>query len=224
MTVHVSDRQHGRNGPQGAPLRRRRKEAPRSPTWRCDVCRKDNSRERDTCGTVGCPGTRPAGRTKAHGWNDAKRAWICSSCFAWHDRKPRGCINPACAAPRSGMLYFPSKGQGQRYMALYQRQRAGVVRGLQHHPEYALCCPTPDGGFATVGVYQADTTYEELTEQRDPDGQLPLAGARREVWVRVVEDFKPKAEEARDPKFLWKKAHFEAQYGIEIRVTTDPGE
>lgn len=93
-------------------------------------------------------------------------------------------------------IVFDSKAELQRYAVLKQKQAAGAISGLQVHPIYPLHA---DGG-KLVGFYEADFWY------RDGDG------------APVVEDVKG----VRTELFRWKKAHFEAQYGMEITETIRP--
>ena len=161
------------------------------------------------------PAAARRGGHRTDGYQLSRRVWICRLCMAWHDRKPAGCYAP-CQAGKKDMLYFGSKGEGQRFMALYRRQQYGQIRDLRHHPRYDLVAPTPNGGGEVIGIYEADSTYLEPPAGAYSD-QLDLR-ATAERWERVVEDYKPAREESRDVLFRWKKRHFEAQYGITIRI------
>jgi len=162
-------------------------------------------------GRSGAPGG--AFRSRLEGANRSRRVWICPSCRRWHNPEHRGeGVRPGRPAACAGcgerqLLFFDSTGEAQHFMRLWMLQDHGRVRGLKHHPRFALVCPLPGGrGVHVVGHYEADVEYEEL----EASGQ----------WAHVVEDFKPKSESAQDPLFKWKRRHVEAQYGIRIRIIT----
>lgn len=139
--------------------------------------------------------------SRLQGYGKAQHAWICTACRAWHETRPKECGHKACT---SGLFWhFDSKVEGFRYAALLMQQDHGLIESgtLVHHKRYPLCAPHPRG-LAPVefAYYEADSSYT-------------LASG-----VRVVEDVKPRAEQAQDPLFVHKRKHFEAQYGITLTI------
>lgn len=169
-------------------------------------------------------GSSPARARRGHrydGYSRAERVWLCRLCTAWHDEKPKECIAPDCTAGKKDMLFFGSRGEAQRFIKLMTDQSYGLVRGLEHHPRYDLAVPTPSGAFAVIGVYEADSYYQERTDLAQAGGgDLIEAAGAGPAWRDVVEDFKPVDPRALDRSFEWKRKHFEAQYGIPIRIMT----
>lgn len=150
-------------------------------------------------------GARQAGpfATRNAGFALKNRAWICIACRAWHDVKPKGCINPNCTSGK--FLHFDSKVEAQRFAQLWMLQDHGRIAAgtLVHHPRYDLCAPDPRGGAPlAVAYYEADSTYV------------------RDTGARVVEDVKPRADLAQDPVFKIKRRWFEAQYGLAITIVS----
>jgi len=150
--------------------------------------------------------------TRLEGANRSRKVWVCPACRRWHNPERRGeGKRPgrpvACrGCGEKQLLFFDSTGEAQHFMRLWLLQDHDRVRGLKHHPRFALVCPARAGGLHVVGHYEADVEYEE----RDRAGE----------WQHFVEDFKPKSEEAQDPLFKWKRRHVEAQYGIRIRIVS----
>ncbi len=87
-------------------------------------------------------------------------------------------------------VYFPSKKEAKRYGALKLMVQAGEIESLTLHPRFALCV-----NGVRLGYYVADSRYID-----------------RRTGQVVVEDVKG----WRTEMYLWKKKHFEAQYGIAI--------
>lgn len=100
-------------------------------------------------------------------------------------------------------IRFHSTKEASRYRELKLLVHAGSIRALELQPKFALRAPRHDYNCASriVGEYRGDFRYEELTE----------AGWR---WAVVVEDVKGMDT----PLSKWKRRHFEAQYGIEVRI------
>jgi hypothetical protein len=103
-------------------------------------------------------------------------------------------------------IRFHSKKEAARYVELTLREKAGEIARLKRQQYFELRVPLTDlrgdvrdlRRVAVIGNYVADFTYDELTV---------------EATRFVVEDVKG----FRTPQYRWKKKHFEAQYGIEIR-------
>lgn len=91
-------------------------------------------------------------------------------------------------------IRFDSKREGRRYCELRVLERAGDISALRRQPKYVLITEGVE-----VGQYVGDFEYV------DKSGTL------------VTEDIKSPAT-ARIRLFAWKKKHFAAQYGREIRV------
>lgn len=98
-------------------------------------------------------------------------------------------------------LRWHSRGEYARWQELKLLERAGVISQLDRQSPFALHAPmlqrTPHvGGLAYLGKFVADFVYTESGE-------------------KIVEDWKGYI-----PAFSqWKMAHFEAEYGIKIRIT-----
>lgn len=196
MTVHLSARQYGPRGPRGHPVNRNR-------AWLCSTCGRENPPGSDQCRTIGCPGPQAgAGGHRTGGYAKRKPAWICIVCRAYHEVRPRECIDPACTNAQSRketrFLFCDSKVEALRFLELWAKQDHGEIANgtLVHHPRFELCTPDPQGGPPVVASsYTADSSY-----RRASDGVL------------VVEDVKPERAEAIDPVFRLKRRWFEAQY------------
>ena len=85
--------------------------------------------------------------------------------------------------------YFASKKEANRYQTHQLALKSGLITDLRLQTPFAL-----NVGTTTIGYYRADFTYQEN-------------------GVMVVEDVKG----YRPAFYIWKKKHFEAQYGIPIR-------
>lgn len=103
---------------------------------------------------------------------------------------------------------FKSKKEARRYVGLRMLERAGQVKGLKRQVRIDLLVTRPDGLKQKIGVYVADFTYQERVGL---DGPLEVGG----IWVTIIEDAKGYAEDL----YKWKKAHVEAQLGVQIRET-----
>ena len=112
-------------------------------------------------------------------------------------------------------ITFDSAKEARRWTELLMLAKAGDVRNLQRQYNFALCAPVIEGGFKdintgqivgrrVIGTYRADFVYEQSDR-----------GYGGIVWRFVVEDVKG----VRTDMYLWKKRHFEAQYGITILET-----
>lgn len=142
--------------------------------------------------------------TRADGYQRKRRVYVCLACRAWNEgARPAECIDPHCSS--GTFLRMDSVVEAQRFMALWLMQDAGtIVPGtLTHHPRYPLITLGPDGKPIAVRVYEADSTY-----------------VRAACGTRVVEDVKPRADQAQDPVFRLKRAWFEAQYGLPITIVS----
>ena len=110
-------------------------------------------------------------------------------------------------------IRFASQREAARYSELRLLEKAGEIRGLLLQPRFELRAALTLADISRerdpvlVGYYVGDFAYEERAAPRG----APLA-LRRE-WRPVVED----AKGFRTPLYRWKKKHFEAQYGIQIR-------
>jgi hypothetical protein len=89
-------------------------------------------------------------------------------------------------------IRFHSKKEANRYSELKLLQKAGEISNLALQPSWPLRC-----GDKTIGKYVGDFAYNP----------------KEHPWTWVVEDVKG----MKTPLYRWKKKHFEAQYGIEIR-------
>lgn len=104
---------------------------------------------------------------------------------------------------------FDSAREARRWVELKALEHAGQIARLKRQQAFELITITtnirgdvqePIDRVHVVGHYVADFTYDELTP----------AATRF-----VVEDSKG----MRTQTYTWKKRHFEAQYGIQIRET-----
>jgi hypothetical protein len=101
-----------------------------------------------------------------------------------------------CSASGLYGISFDSAWEAQRYEELLNMERSGLINDLGVHVPFALDVYALDGRSVRVGAYVADFRYWR-------DG------------VMVIEDAKGKATR-QNPLYLWKKSHFELQYGIRI--------
>lgn len=93
-------------------------------------------------------------------------------------------------------ISFPSKWEGQRYGELLMMERQNLIKDLSVHVPFSLDVTTPAGAMVRIGCYIADAVY--------------WRGERM-----LIEDSKGAATR-KHPLYLWKKAHCEQQYGVEI--------
>lgn len=103
-------------------------------------------------------------------------------------------------------IVFDSKREAARYVELKTLEKAGRIHSLirqQKRPllVYAKNAPSSHP-LQKIGDYIMDFLYCECDYPHDCKGTKP-----------VVEDVKG----FKTPMYRWKKKHFEAQYGIQIR-------
>lgn len=91
---------------------------------------------------------------------------------------------------------FGSKWELQRWGELQEQQAAGLIGELRHQVAFALHAMGPLGDFGRIGSYVADFVY------------------RRSEQL-VVEDTKS-APTRQSPIYVWKRKHFEIEYGLRI--------
>lgn len=93
--------------------------------------------------------------------------------------------------------WFDSKWEAQRYGELLIMEREGIIRDLEVHVPFSLDVMAPGGQWVRIGAIIVDFRY----------------------WrhdASVVEDTKSRATR-KHPLYVWKKDHFAAQYGLQIR-------
>lgn len=95
---------------------------------------------------------------------------------------------------------FDSRWEAQRYRELSNQLLLGQIHSLIIQPEFALEAWTAQGPVR-IGAYIADFTYWR---------HVPTS-----KHIFVVEDDKSAATK-RDKVYVWKRKHFEAQYGMAI--------
>jgi len=91
-------------------------------------------------------------------------------------------------------IRFASKKEAKRYAELKMLHSAGHILSFNMQVRFALTVTRKDGDIVKVGEYVPDFVYIRNGEH-------------------VIEDTKG----FRTPLYKWKKKHFEAQYGVEIR-------
>ncbi len=94
-------------------------------------------------------------------------------------------------------ITFDSKWEAQRYGELLLMEREGIITGLEVHVSFSLDVMTKLGEWVRIGAIEVDFRY----------------------WrgdAAVIEDTKSVITR-RHPLYLWKKNHFEVQYGMKIR-------
>lgn len=164
--------------------------------------------------------SRPSAARPAHKYH-ARGCWVTDDqqrlddaavhalwCRTVHAMKPKALTVQERAkanawARGKGWARFASEREAKRWQELSLLMRAGSVRNLTRQVRYALSVQRPDGLAEVIGYYVADYVYEERHAIAD------------RVWVSVVEDCKG----FRTAEYRWKKRHFRAQYGIDIRET-----
>lgn len=93
-------------------------------------------------------------------------------------------------------ISFASKAEARRHGELKLMERAGQITLLSRHSRYPLTvAPTNASEPVKIGDYEDDFSYRDVR-----------------LHCTVIEDVKGFAT----PLYLWKKKHFEAQYGIKI--------
>jgi hypothetical protein len=117
----------------------------------------------------------------------------------------------AATAKRYGVtgLYFHSKAEALRWIALLTQQDAGLICDLKRQHHFPLHVMNAAGLKQRVTVYIADFTYWEdgvfVVEDKKPVGAVVRLGRRTVPF--------------RDPVYSLKKKMFEAEYAITIRET-----
>jgi hypothetical protein len=117
-------------------------------------------------------------------------------------------------------VYFQSKAEALRWIALNQLLRAGHVRDLERQVRYPLHVVNPEGLKVKVATWTADFVYKEKRPVGPNDAQFfraePLGTTGIVVsgyaWFEVIEDVKGHPEDA----YLLKRKMFEAEYGKTI--------
>lgn len=94
-------------------------------------------------------------------------------------------------------IKFDSKWEAQRYTELLMMERADLIRDLSVHIPFALEVRDPGGNMIRIGAYVADFVFWRTETQQ------------------IVEDAKSLATR-KLPLFVWKRSHFEMQYGLRI--------
>lgn len=126
--------------------------------------------------------------SKSDAMNRAKRRHVCLDCCHHQAAVYKQC--PECGS--KNRQYFMSEAEHKRGMLLLTLQRAGTISKVRFQPRFDLKV-----NDIKIGTYTADVEYY-----------------LNDVWT--VEDTKP-------PNFIDKFAlhkikHFEAQYGITVRI------
>ena len=122
----------------------------------------------------------------------AKARHVCLSCRYWQPQIYKEC--PQCGS--KDRQYFMSESEHHRGMMLMTKQDAGTISGLEFQPIF----PLHVNGIK-IGKYIADYCYIEN-------------------GVKVVEDRKGSAKHI-EPLSKWKMAHFKAEYGQTVKITSD---
>lgn len=133
-------------------------------------------------------------RSKQEGFDAAHRGWLCTDCKADITVKSKHC--PECGS--FSLVYFMSKREKLRASQLLMLQSAGTITRLRLQPRFSL-----DVNGKKLGHYVADADYYEGSEY-------------------VVEDTKP--EKWQDPFSKWKIRHFQAQYGVQVKIPKEKAE
>jgi hypothetical protein len=95
-------------------------------------------------------------------------------------------------------ITFDSKAENGRYNTLLGRQSCGVISGLKTHVRYPLVAPAMGfGEEKLVGYYEVDFEYVLVSKRK-----------------LISEDYK--GHDTAISK--WKRKHFAAQYGREVRI------
>lgn len=134
------------------------------------------------------PGNKHGFKSKLDGMSRAKRRHVCLDCCHHQPEAYKDC--PQCGS--RNRQYFMSEAEHQRGMLLLTLQRAGTISRLRFQPRYDLIV-----NGLKIGVYTADVEYYEGD-------------------ILVCEDTKPK--NFIDAFAAHKMKHFEAQYGLTIRI------
>lgn len=97
-------------------------------------------------------------------------------------------------------IRFDSKRESIRYHALRLLEKSGDIRNLRRQVRFDLHADGPFG-VKKIGSWVADFTYMDMI-----------------LHDAVAEDVKSPAT-AKNALFRWKRKHFEAEYGVKIKVT-----
>lgn len=128
----------------------------------------------------------------------AVKVYRCNGCGVHHKgKKPAQCMG--CG--RMDFTAFDSVGEANRYAALWMRQRAGEIEGLEAHVPFPLMTIGRNGLPCKFATYVADFVYVEDGEQV------------REDW---------KSANGIDPAAALKLRIMEAM-GLPVRIVTDRG-
>lgn len=127
-------------------------------------------------------------KSKFDGMNRAKRRHVCLDCLHNQPEIYKSC--PHCGS--KNRQYFMSEAEHLRGMLLLNMQANGTITRVRFQPKYDLIVNSQK-----IGTYTADVEYY----QGD---------------VLIVEDTKP--ENFIDAFAAHKMKHFEAQYGITIKI------
>lgn len=92
---------------------------------------------------------------------------------------------------------FHSKWELQRWRELQAMEAAGLITNLARQVPFGLHVTNHIGSIERIGAFIADATYY------------------RNSTVLVVEDAKSAATK-KDKLYVWKKKHFEIEYGLSI--------
>lgn len=103
---------------------------------------------------------------------------------------------------------FDSKAEHQRACELQMLQRNGNIKNLKYQPRFNLHATTPLGDKVKLYAYVADFQYEDVSPTRD----IKL----------VIEDTKGITKSGQiviTDVAQMKIKHFEAEYGIEVKIS-----
>jgi len=126
--------------------------------------------------------------------NKAKRCYYCMQCGGEQPYQKLVKICYWCGV--KSVSCFMSLGEGRRFVKLFQKNKAGLITNLVCHPRFDLIVNNKK-----IGTFNADFSY-------NCDG------------VFVVEDFKGRGLKP-DALSAWKIKHFEAQYGVQVRIVSE---
>lgn len=98
-------------------------------------------------------------------------------------------------------IRFPSQAEGRRYGELKLLEKAGEISSLTLQDRWPLMVPWPEAlsGKRAIGHYVSDFRYYD-----------------EKVHDWITEDVKG----MRTALYVWKRKHFEAQYGVVITEIT----
>lgn len=141
--------------------------------------------------------------------------WICRQCRRWHEKgvgglpaghtgRPKQCLD--CGS--KDLLLCDSALEAQRFMQLVFLEDQGVIRGLRHHPRFALSVPSPSGQPVVIAHYEADADYF------DESGCWVVEDTKGVADPELEPDRKKRERlnSALDPLFRRNRKHFEASH------------